>query len=299
MTIHYTACPVCDGITLEHIMDVKDHTVSGDMFPLVLCRKCSLVFTQDVPTEDEIGPFYAAEAYISHTDTDKGLVNNLYHRIRKITLRQKRKMIISRTGKQTGKLLDIGSGTGAFLAEMRKTGWEITGIEPDSTARSNASRIHGVKALEPSALGALPAAEYDAITMWHVLEHVHNLHGYMDRICEMLKPGGTAFIAVPNYTSTDAEIYGAAWAAWDVPRHLYHFSPKSMHVLAERHGMEITAELPMWFDSFYVSMLSEKYQSGKDRLLHAGFAGLRSNLSALKAPGKASSVIYVLRKRSR
>jgi hypothetical protein len=134
--------------------------------------------------------------------------------------------------------------------------------------------------------------------MWHVLEHVHQLHEYIKQLKNLIKPDGVIFIAVPNYQSLDAKFYGAHWAAYDVPRHLYHFSPKSMEHLVSLHGLKIKAHKPMWFDSFYVSMLSEKYKSkqNKNNFLRAFMIGLFSNVSALFNTKKCSSIIYIIEK---
>jgi SAM-dependent methyltransferase len=142
----------------------------------------------------------------------------------------------------------------------------------------------------------LPAESFDAITLWHVLEHVHDLSAYVQQLKSLLKERGKLFIAVPNYTSKDAAIYKESWAAYDVPRHLYHFSPRSMQSLMEKHGLKLLGYKPMWYDSFYISMLSSKYKNGKTNLLASFFNGLSSNLKAMGDVKKCSSVIYVIGK---
>lgn len=292
--IHYEQCPVCGSRNLKFIFDVKDHTVSGEVFAIWECGDCTLRFTQDVPGPEEIGPYYRSENYISHTETKKGFINNAYLAVRKFTLQQKKNLVNRNTGLKKGQILDIGCGTGAFLEVMHSSGWSGQGLEPDEGARSIA-RQRGVQAL-PSADLFTMKEPFDAITMWHVLEHVHDLHAYLEKMRSLMKPGGAIFIAVPNYTSRDAAGYGQYWAAYDVPRHLYHFSPLSMHKLAKIHNLEIISVSPMWFDSFYVSMLSEKYRSGRNDLLSAVWQGLRSNSQAIGETGKCSSVIYIIRK---
>ena len=295
-TIHYTQCPVCDSTDISVVAKAKDFTVSNEMFAIAACANCSLRFTQDVPDAESIGPYYKSEAYISHTDSSKGLINKLYHSVRKRTLKAKRKMIIRETGIVKGKLLDIGSGTGAFANEMKQTGWEVTGLEPDADARTVAKKLYGLELETMQTLFSLPAGSFQAITLWHVLEHVHELNRYMQQMKNLLVENGRLFIAVPNYTSADAVSYKENWAAWDVPRHLYHFSPKAMQVLVEKHGMKILKLQPMWYDSFYVSMLSSKYKNGKTNLLGAVFTGIRSNMKALGDTKKCSSVIYIIGK---
>jgi SAM-dependent methyltransferase len=294
--IHYEYCPVCSGKQIRKIFAAKDYTVSGELFTLYSCNDCSFVFTQDIPSPGEIGPYYASQNYISHSNTQKGLINNLYHKVRKLTLVSKRKMIVAETGIKKGSLLDVGCGTGAFLNEMKTAGWEITGLEPDETARNNARELFGIQPRPSQELFSLPAQSFDAITMWHVMEHVHQLYEYTEQLKKLLKPGGRLLIAVPNYTSHDAGHYKEYWAAYDVPRHLYHFSPVSMRVLMEKHGLEVIDTKPMWFDSYYVSMLSEQYKNGKGNIISAFFTGFVSNLKTLFNKERCSSVIYVIRK---
>lgn len=255
------------------------------------------MFTQDVPDEKSIGRFYRSDAYVSHSNTKEGLINNLYHRVRKITLEQKRKLVVASTRLKQGSLLDIGAGVGAFASHMEKNGWKITALEPDSTARNNAKIEFGISMQDPSKLFELTPASFDAITMWHVLEHVHRLHDYVEQCRNLLKPGGVLIVAVPNFTSKDAQQYQQYWAAYDVPRHLYHFSPASIKNLMISHGMRVEKVKPMWFDSFYVSLLSEQYRTGKQNLLGGFLNGLSSNWGAVRDREKGSSGVYVVRKK--
>lgn len=295
-TIRYSACPVCSQNNLIEIFRVKDQTVSKQDFTIVQCNDCTLRFTQDVPDQNSIGAFYKSENYISHTDTAKGFINTLYHRVRRITLQTKAALIQKETGHASGRLLDIGAGTGAFAFTMQQKGWQVTGLEPDTDARKVAKDKYQLDLDHADKLNHLPAQSFDAITLWHVLEHIHDLGKYLQTIYKVLKPGGKLFIAVPNYTSYDAAHYQTNWAAYDVPRHLYHFSPLSMKVLLEKHGLKINTMKPMWYDSFYISMLSEQYKPGFGKLIKAFITGLRSNISAISDAGKCSSVIYIAEK---
>jgi 2-polyprenyl-3-methyl-5-hydroxy-6-metoxy-1,4-benzoquinol methylase len=288
--VHNHSCPVCAGNDAAHFLQVTDHSSSRQQFAIWKCPGCTACFTQDAPAANEIAPYYQFEDYISHTDTKKGLMHRLYHRVRNITLNSKKNIIQKATGLGTGKILDIGCGTGAFLDTMKKSGWEVTGLEPDDTARKNCFNNYGITPLLPEELFKLPEQSFDAITLWHVLEHVHELQAYMKRIYQLLKPGAVLVIAVPNYTSHDAAVYQQYWAAWDVPRHLYHFSPEAMKRLLEAHQFKTGKTSPMWFDSFYVSMLSEKYRKGN--IIGAMFTGFVSNMKALFDREKCSSVVY-------
>lgn len=292
--IHYDKCPVCGSANITEVLKARDHTVSGHIFPVWECADCTLRFTQDIPVENEIGAYYQSEEYISHSDEAPGLINRVYRLVRKKTLTSKRRLVERWVG-QKGELLDLGAGTGAFANEMKTQGWKVTGLEPDPGARKQALDVHGLELKDSAQLFTLKDDFFDAITMWHVLEHVHDLHGYLEKLRSLLKKQGRLFIAVPNYTSKDSAIYGNNWAAYDVPRHLYHFSPASLKKLISSHGFELETEKPMWFDSFYISMLSSKYRNGRTNLPAAFINGLRSNLSALGSVEKCSSVIYVLK----
>ena len=292
--IHYTHCPVCNSSAINPLLAVKDYSVTGESFMIWECNDCTLRFTQDVPDEASIAPYYQSQDYISHSNTDKGVLNKLYQRVRRLTLQQKAKLLIQQT-KDKGRLLDVGAGIGAFLSVMKAKGWEVTGIEPDEGARNIATQLFKLTLNEPSALYSLPENSCDAITLWHVLEHVHQLHDYIEHLKKLLAVNGKIFIAVPNYTSADATAYKNYWAAYDVPRHLYHFTPTAIEKLAAVHGLAVKAKKPMWFDSFYISLLSSKYRGGKSWLA-AGWNGLRSNITALRNKDKCSSIIYILEK---
>jgi 2-polyprenyl-3-methyl-5-hydroxy-6-metoxy-1,4-benzoquinol methylase len=294
--IHYKVCPLCNSSEIAEALTARDYTVSQQTFSIWECRSCTLRFTQDVPDAVSIEPYYRSENYISHTNTRKGLVNSLYHMVRKQTLSDKRRLISSATRMKHGKLLDIGAGTGAFAAHMKENEWEVTGLEPDETAREVALAQNKVQLLPVSDFYALTPDSYDAITMWHVLEHVHDLHAYIGQLFRLLKKDGRIFIAVPNYTSYDAAVYGGAWAAYDVPRHLYHFSPDAMESLLNQHGLQLQVTRPMWYDSFYISMLSEKYRNGKGNMVKAGFTGLISDVKAFIDKSRCSSLVYVIGK---
>jgi SAM-dependent methyltransferase len=295
-TVHYINCPVCNSPNIHPALKVKDHTVSGEIFEIWECNDCKLRFTQDIPDESSITRYYQSEDYISHTETSKGLINRIYLSVRKRTLKKKRKQVSAITGLNKGKLLDLGSGTGAFVNEMVKNGWEAIGLEPSDEARKVARQAYDLELKTNDELFSLPANSFDAITLWHVLEHVHQLHVYIRQLKNLLKENGRLIIAVPNYTSLDAKIYDQDWAAYDPPRHLYHFSPGSMKILAEKNGMNILQYKPMWFDSFYISLLSSKYKTGKTNWIAAAWNGMRSNIKALGDKKKCSSIIYVIAK---
>jgi 2-polyprenyl-3-methyl-5-hydroxy-6-metoxy-1,4-benzoquinol methylase len=286
-------CPVCKSEQSHFALKARDHTVSGEWFEIWECSRCTLRFTRDAPGPESIGRYYRSENYISHSNTRKGLVNNLYHLVRNYTLGAKYRLIRSVTGLREGTHLDIGAGTGAFVRYMNSKAWQSQGIEPDGPARDVALAHHQVRLLPAEAFPTLPPAFFDAISLWHVLEHVHDLHPYLEQIKKLLKPSGKLLIAVPNYTSCDAMKYRENWAAYDVPRHLYHFSPLSMKYVLEAAGFRLVRTEPMWFDSFYISLLSEKYRTGRTSLPKGFLSGAISNFRALGDKKRCSSLIYV------
>lgn len=294
-TLHYSRCPVCSSSLLPGL-SLKDYSVTQQDFALAKCPQCLFQLTQDMPDQAAIAPFYRSVDYISHTNTSKGVINFLYQQVRKLTLVQKQKLIERVTGLKKGVLVDIGSGTGAFAHQMASQGWTVSGYEPDTDARKLAHQLYQIN-LQPSDqwLQIAPAS-VEVITLWHVLEHVHDLQGYFQHFQKILQKGGYLIIAVPNYTAHDASAYGQYWAAYDVPRHLWHFSPASMEKLLSQNGFTLQAVKPMWFDSFYVSLLSSKYQSGRVKYLSALGHALYSNLLALRDTRKCSSVMYIARK---
>lgn len=294
--IHYTLCPVCGSAGISEVFKVKDNTVSQEYFEIYHCRNCQVRFTQNPPSEASIGAYYKSEDYISHTDTSKGLINRIYRYVRNFSLNQKKKLVEKETGSKNGYLLDVGSGTGHFASTMEKAGWQTTGLEPDEGARAVALKEHSIKLLPSDQLFNLSKNNFDAITLWHVLEHVHDVKKYIQVFKKLLTDNGRLFIAVPNYTSYDASEYKEYWAAYDVPRHLYHFTPHTMQWLMKEVGLKIVAIKPMWFDSFYVSLLSSKYKNGDTKWIGAFWTGFISNLNAMRDVKKCSSVIYIISK---
>ncbi len=291
--IHYTSCPACDSQRINFLFEARDHTVSKQLFSIWECENCTLRFTQDVPAIGSIGKYYKSEDYVSHTNTRKGLVNTLYHKVRNHTLGLKLDLVKKLSGKSNGSLLDIGAGVGAFASFMKNAGWNVTALEPDTDAIRRAKQLYELELKPSEEIYQLPEKSYDVITLWHVLELVHDLHGYLNTFHRLLKPDGILVIAVPNYTSGDASGYKEFWAAYDVPRHLYHFSPGSMKKLLVAHGFGMRAVKPMWFDSFYVSLLSEQYKTGRQNIIPAFIRGGISNLKAMTGTERASSLIYV------
>lgn len=275
-----------------------DHTVSNEIFDLLIDNEIDMLVTFPHPKEEELGRYYESEDYISHTDSNKSVFDKVYQIVKNYTIKRKLYLINSfKTEQKT--ILDIGCGTGDFLKICKLNGWETTGIEPNIQARKLASKKLNIDLDNNSLFESIDPllnhnnSKFDVITMWHVLEHVPNLKEYISFLKKLLKPNGKLLIAVPNYKSYDAAYYGKFWAAFDVPRHLWHFSQKSIQQLFLEFDLEVVKTLPMKFDSYYVSLLSEKYKSGSSNLLKAFYIGTLSNFKAATTK-EYSSLIYIL-----
>ena len=268
---------------------IKDHSVSKETFELLYDSDLDLVFTHPQPTAEKLPSYYDSPDYISHTDGKRSLFEKMYQIVKNRTLKNKLKLINSES--QKGTVLDIGAGTGDFLSVLKNDGWQTTGIEPNEKAKAIAIS-KGIVFAE--SLQSLSNNSFDVISMWHVLEHVPDVEKQISELKRLLKPNGTIFIAVPNFNSFDANYYGGFWAAFDVPRHLWHFSKTAIKKLFLVENLELLKVLPMKFDSFYVSLLSEKYKTGKMNFVRAFFIGLKSNRLG-KRNLEYSSHIYVIK----
>jgi len=286
-------CPVCGSEIFDPFISGKDFFLTGESFQIVKCRNCGFRFTNPRPEAGELGKYYESSEYISHSDNRQGLFAAAYQQVRKYTLGQKYALI--KKFHSNGEILDIGCATGQFLNFLSKHGWKTTGIEPDEKTRERAISEFGLQVFPEEQLYVLRKSSFDVITMWHVLEHVSGLNDRLDQIRNLLKPDGTFIVAVPNSNSYDAKKYGIYWAGYDLPRHLYHFTKEDIKTLMEKYGFEIVKMYPMRFDAFYVSLLSEKYKTGKMRWLPALWNGFWSNVKASQKIGH-SSLIYVIKK---
>ena len=290
-------CPVCHQNKFSQKFLCEDYLVSHESFSICCCDACRFTFTQDVPSQEAMPRYYDSSEYVSHSDTQKGWIHSVYHWVRKRMIRRKVGIIEKRYA--GGKLLDIGCGTGYFAGAMKQKGWEVLGIEPSETAAEIARNKFGLDVRPSEALSELPEKTFEVITLWHVLEHLPDLNESLSRFFQLLKEDGSLIIAVPNVNSYDAGKYRQHWAAYDVPRHLWHFSPDTFSRLIEKHGFRIAGIKPMPFDAFYISMLSEKYKNKKMSGLRGFYRGLVSYFICLFDKRKSSSLIYLLNKKQR
>lgn len=278
---------------LTPYLTCMDHTVSHETFSILEDVQSSLLVTSPRPQDEELSKYYESDSYISHTNSNKTLTDKLYQFVKNYAIKNKVKLINSFKCNEKS-ILDIGTGTGDFLSACKKSKWQIYGVEPNAKARKAAETKAQIKIA--SNIDVLSNRKFDVITMWHVLEHIPNLLEYLETLNSLLKPTGTLIIAVPNYKSYDARYYKEFWAAYDVPRHLWHFSRESIHKLFKEQQMNVVKVIPMYYDAFYVSLLSEKYRYGKNRLFKAFLIAAISNLKAIKTK-EYSSLIYVIQKR--
>ena len=286
-------CPWCGNPSEKRYLQVKDYFLSQEDFEIYQCEHCGLLFTEPRPEPSVIGKYYQSEEYYSHQQNKKGLVPRIYEFVKSFNIKNKAGMAIQ--GLPKGKLLDIGCGVGDFLCQVKHQGWEVTGIEPSDQAKDIAEKRLGIRPLAPEDSVTLPSASFDVITLWHVLEHVDDLKFQTSEITRLLKPGGRLVIALPNFQSFDCQYYKDKWAAWDVPRHLNHFSPETLKSIWVSLGFLPMDTKKLVWDAFYISFLSEKYLHHSLPLVRGAFVGLRSNTKACHS-GMYSSLVYRFKK---
>jgi 2-polyprenyl-3-methyl-5-hydroxy-6-metoxy-1,4-benzoquinol methylase len=286
-------CPVCGATNFSEYLDLKDFFLTGESFQLQKCDSCQFVFTNPRPDDKSLSKYYESPDYLSHHSHGMNPVQLVYQELRRINIRNKFSLIKKLV--PNGRLLDIGCGTGEVLNYFKKKKWEVKGIEPSRSARDFAIQKYGLDIEDESGLKKLQKDSFDIISMWHVLEHVSDLHERIHIIYDLLKPSGYLIIALPNLNSWDAEYYKKYWAAFDVPRHLSHFSERTLKKLVIGHGFKYVETAPMKMDAYFISMLSEKYLGKHNRFLYSAINGFRSNKSAKKS-GEYSSLIYIFQK---
>jgi 2-polyprenyl-3-methyl-5-hydroxy-6-metoxy-1,4-benzoquinol methylase len=288
-------CPVCGGERLSGLLACEDRLTHRGTFAICVCEACGFRFTNPYPSQEDIHVFYESDDYVPVSNTTKGLINKGYHLARRVMLRAKRRMVSRLTGRTSGRLLDIGCGTGEFAGIMKEAGWQVQGVEPFAAARESAKARFGVPVADVPEQAGLFEKSYDLITLWHVLEHAHDVNRSMREIDRLLAPGGTVLIGVPNHTCYDEGVYREYWAAYDTPRHLFHFAPDTMRRLAAKHGFEVAAIRPLLFDPLYIPLLTEKERKDRSWLRGLRVAAVSFCVSLLR-PTRCTAVTYVLRR---
>ena len=293
-------CPVCNGKHFDPFLDVQDHSVSHGTFHIVKCKKCGFLFTNPRPGEESIASFYDSSAYLSHHDEADSLMSKVYNQVRKLAVKSKLDLIRKYDQHPEKQILDIGCGTGFFVKSCLDQNWQAMGTEPDKDARTEAQKRSGAPVYASIFEPDLEKKTYTSITMWHVLEHIHRLEETMSWLYQHLAPKGTLFIAVPNPQSYDSQVFGKHWAAYDVPRHLYHFTKDTMEKLLQHYNFAITDLKCMVFDSYYVSLLSNQYKNKSGRILSSILTGTLSNIKGFGTNPhntNTSSIIYIAHKK--
>jgi SAM-dependent methyltransferase len=293
---HYSICQICGGKEFTLLFECTDHLVSHRQFPVEKCRRCGFTITGNAPEPDVIGSYYESPDYISHTGGEKSISDILYGLARTFMLGTKARKVRRFTKLRTGSILDIGAGTGHFVKRLRSLGWQAEGVEVSDTARDYAINKNGVELLGSLSEGNFSPGRFDAVTLWHVLEHIHDTDELLMSISKHIKPGGTLLLALPNSLSADARFYREHWAAYDVPRHLWHFDSKSINSLVNRHDFAFVDSLRMPFDSFYISILSEKSRNCKYPFVIGMLRGLLFWLWSLLIKERSSSLLFVFRR---
>jgi len=293
--IHHSFCPLCKSPDIFSSVKCADHLVSGENFEVFRCSGCSFTFTQDSPEESDSGKYYESEEYISHSDSRKTLFDKMYQLARRIMLNRKKRIVTKICRCSTGSILDIGTGTGHFLVSMKRAGWKTEGIELNMKAREYAASMFDLNLLSPEEIFLLPDKSFECITLWHVLEHFHEPFKYFYEIKRLIKPEGAVIVALPNTDSYDSKYYGQYWAAYDVPRHLWHFNPDVFLSFAGENGFSVSSRSYLPFDVFYISILSEKYRGTRFPFVSGIMRGIIFSLASLFRKSRSSSIIYILR----
>ena len=276
-------------------LKTKDFSVSGEVFELHQNDACDFLETLPRPLKQDLPSYYNSSQYVSHQTSKRNLFDWVYFFVRWFTLKKKIKLI-SRFSFERQTLLDYGAGVGYFVRSTRSAGWESIGIESSVEARKAANLILENSIFDESHTKKLKSKSQSIISLWHVLEHLPDLKQNIKEFDRLLSQDGRLIVAVPNFKSYDAQYFKNFWAAYDVPRHLWHFSPKSIVRLFSEFGFELESTYPMRFDAYYVSLLSTKYKYGKMSIAKAFFIGFQSNLRA-KRSGHYSSLIYVFKRK--
>ena len=284
---------------LKHVLSANDHLVTGRKFDILKNPETTILETHPRPTKEELPTYYDSENYTSHNDKSAGIVSFCYRIIKSISTRRKIRIgqnsLSKNTPQNKPRLLDVGCGTGDFLYSCLKKGWQINGIENNKNAKKNSRTEVSSFIFDDFEFLKSQPERFDIITMWHSLEHIIDLKQTIVDMKKLLTNKGVIVVACPNHKSFDAMFYKESWAAYDLPRHLWHFDKDSISKLFLEHNMQLTKTLPMYWDSFYISILSEKIISKKNKFLKGVIVGLLSNVSAMFSK-EHSSLIYVFNK---
>ena len=286
-------CPWCSSEKAQINLWLKDEFLTKEDFHICQCLSCGLLYTMPRPTKEKIGAYYKSEEYYSHQENKKGFIPRIYEAVKKVNLKTKYKLATK--GMETGKMLDIGCGVGDYIHFAEEHGWKCMGVEPSEEAKTIAQKRIKGKIINSEELENIPDETFDVITMWHVLEHIDDLKWQLTQLQRLVKKDGRIVIAVPNYKSYDAQYYKELWAAYDVPRHLNHFSKPTIVKIFNSSGLKLMKIEKLVWDAYYISYMSEQYKHHSLPLIKGAYRGLMSNCKARRT-GEWSSMVYIFEK---
>lgn len=293
----FKPCPICGATGQTPYANCTDFTISKESFTLMQCPSCGIVYTSNPPSEQDISLYDKLDQKLKLGESPTGVIEKLYFKIRGRMLHKKAYLVEAQAYRTNGTLLNYGAKTGFFSYTMERLGWKVTSVEKYHEERVFSLKMFHHRMIDIQEMGRLKPETFDVITLWHVFEHCYHPHELLDRFFELLRPNGVLIMACPNICSTDAQHYGPYWAAYNVPRHLWHFSPASLTNLAHKHGFTLMHHEKLPFDSFFISILSEKHKGHKLPIIRGLLFGLYSWLVSLAKRGRSSSIVYVFRKR--
>ena len=287
-------CPYCQSESKDLYLKLKDYFLTQEDFEIYRCPHCGLLFTWTRPDDNVIGNYYKSDDYLSHNESKKGLIPFIYNRVKRVNI--KNKFTIATTATKGTRMLDFGCGVGDFIFYAKQHGYNVAATDVSKNAREAAAKKLGAPLPSPDQVFELPNQSFDIITMWHVLEHINDLRTQVFHLDRLLAPEGRLVIALPEYLSYDAQYYQDKWAAYDVPRHLNHFDRNSLQNLFGGTQLKLVDTKPLKWDSYYISMLSEKYRGSSLSFVKGIIQGFKSNRAARKS-GEYSSMVYIFERK--
>ena len=245
-----THCIICSSKYASSFISLNDRlSNSSKKYNLLKCI-CGFIYLNPRPDIGEINHYYKLDNYDPHKESFNSFWNTAYHYVQKVTLNWKYRIITKYIKK--GSLLDIGGGKGEFAQFINKKGWDVT--FQDNMTDLNRRENNSFFVRELSNVNS--TKRFDVITLWHSLEHIHNIKYLFDSINNMLKDSGILIIAVPNMNAPERKFYKYTWAPYDAPRHLYHFNLDSLNKLCQNKGYYIMSKYSLYQDIPYNVILS-------------------------------------------
>lgn len=289
-------CPICKSLNTEIRYHSQDWLITKQQFPIIHCFTCGHLFTGNAPKGKELSTYYESDKYTSHTD--KATEGKMYNIAKTLNLRIKYRIIHNHI-KQVQNILDYGCGTGDFLGYCETKGQIVAyGYDPSEKAISQLRTKYNFTIYDNH--NSILENKYDVITLWHVVEHLPDPLSTIEFLVQSLNCNGLLIIAMPNHSSFDSSFYKTIWAAYDVPRHLHHFTPEFLHNSLKHLNLKLREISYLPFDPFYISYLSEQQTISNlplsIRILRSLFVSIISSIFSVIKPSKASSPILVFSK---